>query len=784
VAFSDRSAPRGLSPEAFAAAFPYHAMCDSGLRVLQAGEILTRIEGGSLAGRGFGDVFELVRPKAALTLDSLRENEKSVFVVESRSTGMQLKGQMLIEGAGEEAVIHFLASPWFTDVTQIRAAGLTLSDFPPHDSVSDYMVLLHAKDMALADANRTAQALRETSSRQAALLHALPDTMFLFDRDGNIVDRSDGHLPRWAGAFDVNDDVVGTTLRYSIERVRDTARMQTAEYTVALEDGTDVELEARMAPCGDEHVLCVVRDVTDRKAMVRDLITAREAALAAVEAKAAFVANMSHEIRTPMNGVIGMAQLILDSGLDTDQLQLCTTLLESGTSLLHVINDILDFSKLDAGALDLERIDFDLREVVDRSVASSVVAAHGKGLDVVVHVDADLPPRLVGDPGRLGQVLTNLVGNAVKFTDVGRVTVRAGAVFVGRRRARLSFEVADTGIGIPPEASAALFRPFTQADVSTTRRFGGTGLGLAICRQLTTLMGGDIEVESQPGRGSVFRFTADFAISERQDPIAVFKDLRVLVADPVAESREALVAMLRSWRLEPESAGTWEEVLAAGQGEDAVCGVVLLDSALIGPVPSEPPGMPVVLLAPLPVVGQVEVPEGTDLITRIAKPPNASLLFNSLAARFLPTHVAAEAPAAPTLPSESMRILVVEDNPVNQKVAVGLLAKLGHSADVASNGLEALAAVESRDYSVVLMDCQMPLMDGFAATRSIRALPSDRSGVPIVAMTANAMAEDRDRVLASGMDDHLPKPVRLEDLRETLARWSRSRGTGVPSGAV
>jgi PAS domain S-box-containing protein len=592
-----------------------------------------------------------------------------------------------------------------------------------------------------------------------------------------------------------NDLHVGPQKRsYYLWKLEKEGRLKNEEIVLRRKDGSTITVldNSRMVRDAAGELLYMegtMIDISDRKAFEQELAQARDSAIQASRMKSEFLANMSHEIRTPMNGVIGMTSMLLDTNLSPEQREYTVAVRRSAGFLLEIINDILDFSKIEAGKLDLERLEFSPRSCVEDVLEMLFELAESRSIELICHFQDNVPDLLLGDPGRLRQVITNLVGNALKFTERGEVAVTVSAEDTEADVVKLRFDVLDTGIGITPQQMMRIFEPFCQGDGSTTRKYGGTGLGLNISRKIVEMMEGAIEVKSDPGAGSTFSFTAKFENPYPGMPRKVpesLKGLKVLVVEDNPTARRILVEQTANWGMQPVECADADviPVLNSHAAEGEPFDFALIDCQmpnlngidLVRSVRNDPK-LSELQLVLITNFGHRTVTLGgwdRSIMGVITKPVRGKNLLEILVHRQEPLPIGGDFYGAPSQLASGLagcRILVAEDNLVNQKVASRMIEKLGHHVDVVGNGAEALEALSRNDYDLVLMDCQMPGMDGFEATAEIRRRERDGEHLPVIAMTAHAMTGDRERCIGAGMDDYLTKPVKSEELAAALIRW-------------
>ncbi len=690
-----------------------------------------------------------------------------------------------------------------------------------HAVQTEQLVMGRTSELAaeVAKHKQTAAALRESEKRYRALFENSADALLTMDEQAILdcnattlkmfdyaskeeflrlspAQLSPQQQPSGADSKTATDQKIAEALQKGVTQYDWVHRRRNGEDFVAEVSLTSIE-------SGDSKLLlATVRDVTEHRKAQEELRHAKEAAEAATKAKSDFLASMSHEIRTPMNGVIGMTGLLLDTPLTPEQREYARIVRNCGNALLMIINDILDFSKIESGKMSIEPMTFNLRQAVEEVTDLLLADADEKGIELIVRYAPKTPSRVVGDPGRIRQVLTNLIGNSIKFTEKGHVLVTVESEEQDEQHVSLRLSVEDTGIGIPAEKLGALFQRFSQVDASATRRYGGTGLGLAISRELVELMGGTIGVKSQPGQGSTFWFKLRLPLDNKPDTLVtsrmVLNNLHILIVDDNEVNRRVLEEQLNSCGARTSMAISGREglralhdaVMSKDPFQIAVVDYQMpeMDGMMFGRAVKANPELKNTVLVMLSSVGQRHLtPEIREagFAACLSKAVYASQLFQTVADAWRCITKGHNVPLKPkpALPVIRARVLVAEDNVANQKVATRLLEKLGCRVDVAATGAEAVRLLRLLSYDVVFMDCQMPEMDGFEATREIRRQKGLNRKVPIVAMTANAMAGDREECLAAGMDDYVSKPVELEQIVEVLKRWARSRVESDQSGS-
>jgi two-component system, sensor histidine kinase and response regulator len=728
--------------------------------------------------------------------------------------------QMLLVGGACSVLLISLAWPISHAIrSQVNAIEMAKAEAESGRQTAHRLV--QEQQVTTEELARTTRALSASEAFLESLVENLPVNIHRKDTEGRFI-FANKHFCEYKGKE--LDEILGKT-NFEIDPPELAKKYREIDELLMKTRQPFEAEEARIDPDGQRKWVHIIKmpvlddagtvigtqgmfwDVTASKQAEENLTMAKEAAEAAARTKSEFLANMSHEIRTPMNGVIGMAGLLLEGELNLQQREFAETIRTSAETLLAIINDILDLSKIEAGKLTFEVLDFDLVKTVEGTLDMLAQRAQDKGLELAGTVASEVPTRLRGDPGRLRQILVNLVGNAIKFTEQGEVVVRVCKESETETHALVRFYVEDTGIGISPEAQEKLFQAFSQADSSTTRKYGGTGLGLAIAKQLVTMMGGQIGMYSGPGKGSTFWFTVQL---EKQPRDAEFPEsyrpalcgLRVLVVDDNGTNRQILRHQLTVWRMLPSSAASGQEalrMLRTAAMEALPYDLALLDVqmpemdgfTLARSIRADPAiaGTRLVVLTSIGQALTAHELRNAGIEAYLVKPVKQSHLFDCLmnaigepAAETFFVHPASSLPVSsslePTPHRKRPRVLLAEDNIINQKVTLGQLQKLGYAADAVANGLEVLAALQRLSYDIILMDCHMPQMDGYEATQAIRKQEESlnqrrlrKSPVHIIAITANAMQGDAQKCFAVGMNDYLSKPVGLPDLQAALKRW-------------
>ncbi len=811
-----------LSSSQVAELFPFFIRLDDNAQIVEVGSALER----SLPDLQIGDSFEThfkssksIAQFLPFTADVAAKQRNKLLIVTVKAMDMRLSGQLLVQSEG----VLYIGSPSINSLDSLKTHRLSLKDFPPHNTISDMLFMLQARDASLADSRRLMADLRESRNEAIKLsqVAARTSNMVVVTSPTGEIEWVNAAFERVTG-YEMAEVIGGRpgdllqgpesdpeTIHFMRECLHrgEGFNVEIVNYFKS-GDPYWVQIEVQPIYADDGSLLnfmAVETDITERKQVALDLRRARDEAEAANRAKSEFLANMSHEIRTPLNGILGVASILHDMEMTQQQQEYVDIIKRSGDSLLTIINDILDFSKIEANKLELEIQPFDLRKCVEDSLDLFSSSASKKGVDLAYSIAPHVPVGLIGDETRLRQILVNLVSNAVKFTERGEVVVSVEGAELEDDKFNLQLFIKDTGIGMTQPETERLFQAFSQVDASMTRKYGGTGLGLAICKRLCELMGGQIGVKSEKGVGTTFSFDVNVGVNnsapaetwELKDD--ALKGHTVLVVDDNTTNRIILMQFLQSWGINVRSAANGVEALYHIK-HDPQIELAILDVQM--------PEMDGVTLAKEATKVRPELPmvvfssvgyrdrqfNALNVTGYLNKPLRPRELHRILLQNFRPQDMPKKKVRDNAMFDSEMgerlklSILIAEDNVVNQRVAVGILKRLGFQADVVSNGIEVLDALKLRDYDVILMDIQMPEMDGLQATeRIVQQYPEDERPY-IVALTAHALQGYREQYMSAGMQDYISKPIVVKELRAALERASVARNntnaTTVDSAAV
>ncbi len=794
----------GLSPAHFSDAFPFHFAFDSTFAFVTIGTSLQRILTDASLGAPIVDHLDFQRPSLPSTAEALAEHFQTLFLIDCRKSHVTLRGQIVQSEPGE---FLFIGSPWFAESEELTAAGLGIADFAIHDPAVDHLQLLQSQKMAFQDLREFANRLKK---QQAALRHQEAEARKLAHvaaRTDNAVIITDANgLTEWVndgftkqtgyvladiqgkkpGHLLQGSDTDPETVREMSERIEagEAFQIEILNYTKTRE-ARWIEIEVQPIRDRDDKIInfvAIETDITQRKLTEESLRRAKQDAEKASRMKSEFLATVSHEIRTPMNGILGLSELLIGSELNPKQRSLLQSIRSSASSLVTVINDVLDLSKIESGKVELHPEPFEIRPLVDAVLETVADRCAQRNVGVAAIIAPEVPSHLVGDHSKLSQILINLLGNASKFTEEGHIRFEISETFRDRTQSILEFKIRDTGIGFDPAEAQQLFQSFRQSDSGPARRHGGTGLGLSISKQLTELLQGTIDAHGELGVGATFTCKLPFSLLDGQDvktPYAFPPDrLVVSLTDIDPLSAAAIANHLKHWGLPCVSPDT------ARQTSDDTATAPIHVNIRSESAPAPQSADTTITLTRLNSQDDIEADENI-----LIRPVRFGQLRTALIHLVAPEQIQPSPSAFPGSDTTSgkpryQELLIAEDNPINQQLMREILQRLGLNAKIVENGREVIKAIQDRPYDCILMDCQMPELDGYDTTRRIRELesedPEEAPRTRIIAMTANALFGDREKCLEAGMDDYMAKPICLDDVRQKLMCSAPPDGTEPP----